>query len=190
MLACISIMSMAAGQEDSVKIQKRPYYFFNIQSGILVGCRDCSIAYDVDASFQITHGIVLTRKWRAAVTLGVDNYEWWRTLPLMGTVLYDIAGKRNKLFVEGGYGWAWGWRPASETEPGFHADEGGRCFTIRLGYRLHFDQLNVAMLAGYKSQAVRAEYQFRQGPNEEPYFTSVVEQNFNRFSLMLSVGWR
>jgi len=186
-LLCFTVSHNLQGQSDTSRGKKK--YFGSIQSGALIGCRDCEVSRDVTFSFQTTHGVQMVNRARAGISVGFDAYPQWQAVPLQASVSYDVIGKHNPIFVDANYGWGWAWRPAGEAEPGFHSDRGGQSFSFRLGYRITQDKISVAIVVGYKEQSVEADYRFVIDSPNVPPATVKLEEKLKTLSLMLAVGW-
>jgi hypothetical protein len=176
---------------DSLKREKFTSYYFSIQTGALIGCGDCKIGKEITFSSSTIHGIKIGKKLRVGAGLGFDSYSNWHTLPLFGSVSWDLIGKKNALFAQLNYGWARAWKPFSEQEYGFNDASGGTAFSSMIGYRIRYGDLQMALLAGYKFQSATAYYNYY--PWLSSYTsneTSTIKENMKRLAISLSVGWR
>lgn len=174
-------------------------YFFNIQTGALVGCNDCDKGKEFTFSATTVQGVTIGNKCRAGLGIGFDSYQNWQTLPLYGMVSWDLIGNKNKnaLFVQVNYGWAHPWfaRDGSysyySSDP-FTAVAGGRMFNPQIGYRVSYYNLKLSIVAGYKFQSITYKKQYYYCPACDLLQQSFdeVTQDMNRVQLMMSVGWR
>jgi hypothetical protein len=181
---------------DSAKQQKFISYFFTVQTGTIVGCRDCKVGKEITFSASTIHGIKVGRKLRVGAGVGFDSYSNWQTLPLFGSVSLDLFGKNNTVFTQLNYGWARAWRPFSNQEYGFKDTNGGQSFSAMIGYRIMYGDMRLALSAGYKFQSATAYYQYSyyswlySNQNYETGTQQTVKENMNRLAILLSVGWK
>jgi hypothetical protein len=181
---------------DTLNRGKFISYYFNIQTGALIGCGDCKIGKEVTFSTSTIHGIRVGKKLRVGAGLGFDSYPNWQTLPLFGSVSWDLAGKKNVIFTQLNYGWARAWKPFSEQEYGFKDANGGQTFSAMIGYRIRSGDIQVAVLAGYKFQLATAYYTYdyyswpSSFSNNETATLQTIKENMNRLAISLSVGWK
>ena len=91
--------------QDSLSKRKIEYYF-QFQSGALIGCTSCSDGKQISFSGSTTHGIKIGRKLRVGAGVGLDSYFEWNTMPLFGSVSWDLIGKKNVLFVKNELWWS------------------------------------------------------------------------------------
>ena len=177
---------------------KKLEYFFNVQSGALIGCGDCSFKQDVSFSAATVHGVTIGKKLRLGAGIGFDAYQRWQTMPLFGSVSWDLFGSKNKnaLFVQFNYGWA---RPSASRSTLYYYQDvnGGRMVSTQVGYRIKYHDLKISLGIGSKYQRVTASYEYptfyydyvgtpRLGT---PSVTTLTE-SINRLALMMSVGWK
>jgi hypothetical protein len=195
MILIIGETSAQTIPSDSVARPKLISYFFNVQSGPLVGCTDCKKVKNYSFSASTIHGLKIGEKLRAGVGLGFDTYRDWRVLPFFGSVSWDLFGKKNKVFTQLNYGWARAWNPYVEMF-GYNAVKGGQSFAAMMGYRIAYGDMRIALLAGWKSQITTMSH-------EQPYyswlmantvyessFRQTTKSNLNRIAISLSVGWK
>ena len=174
-------------------------YYFDMNIGMLAGCRDCGTGTEFTFSTATTHGVTLGRKTRLGAGVGFDTYVGWKTLPLFGAVSYDIAGTKNThaIFVEFqyGYGFAWYTVPANQQHP---TDvNGGQVFAILAGYRVRYHNLRVAISAGFKQQSSTTIYETDNWVVNEkggvvrgtPNITTV-KMDMGRAELRLAFSWK
>jgi hypothetical protein len=181
---------------------KKIRYFFNINSGALVGCQDCKSGSEVTISSSTIHGVIIGKKLRVGMGLGYDSYYLWQTAPLFGAVSWDLIGNKNKnaLFIQVSYGGAFAWRNSIGEygfEYGFKKAEGGKTFAAQIGYRVRYHDLKLSFSAGTKFQEVTTFYEYPtyyytfngQSVLGAPSTKSVL-QELNRLQFNLSVGWK
>lgn len=177
-------------------------YFFNIQSGALVGCNDCGKGKEFTFGVATAQGMTIGNKFRAGIGIGFDSYQNWQTLPIYGMASWDLIGNKTKnaLFVQMNYGWAHPWfvRDGSYSnysyDP-FSAVNGGRMLNPQIGYRISYYSLKLSLMAGYKFQRITYEKHGYFYPNcpacdfPQQSFDEIT-QDMNRVQLMMSVGWK
>ncbi|MBS1486670.1 MAG: hypothetical protein JST43_03705 [Bacteroidetes bacterium] len=176
-------------------------YFFNVQSGALIGCNDCNNGKDVTFSFVTTHGITLGKKARVGLSVGLDSYQNWQTIPIAAIASWDLVGNKNSnaLFLQLSYGWAHPWFVRDGAYANYNSDpfsnqKGGRMFNPQIGYRLKYHDLKLAFLVGYKYQSIsysKIQYYYPwYSMMQQPGITQDVTQDMNRVQFMMSVGWK
>jgi hypothetical protein len=187
--------------KDETLPQKRIEYFFNVQSGMLIGCNDCGKSKDFTFSAATVHGITIGKKARTGIGLGFDSYQNWQAFPLYGMVSWDLIGNKNKnaLFVQMAYGWAHPWfvrdgvYSSYNTDP-FSSVKGGKMFNPQMGYRLRYHDLKLSVAIGYKFQRIfytRPSYSYCLACDFVPRQSfDEITQDMNRVQLMMSVGWK
>ncbi len=190
--------------QEETQSSKSVEYFFNIQTGSLIGCNDCGKGKEFTFSAATVHGVTIGKKLRAGIGLGFDSYQNWQTLPLYGTVSWDLIGNKNKnaLFLQMAYGWAHPWfvrdgAYATNTSDPFSGVSGGRMINPQIGYRVNYYNLKLSIAMGYKFQRIRytnVYYQYLNCPMCDYYTTQIsttdITQDMNRVQLMMSVGWK
>lgn len=195
----VKTKSISKENEESAKLIE---YFFNIQSGTLVGCNDCNKGKEFTFSAATVQGLTISNKFRVGIGVGFDSYQNWQTLPLYGMASWDLIGKKTKnaLFVQMNYGWAHSWfvRNGSYSnysyDP-FSAVNGGRMVNPQIGYRISYYNLRLSLIAGYKFQRIsykKPGYYYSNCPTcdfPQQSFDEVT-QDMNRVQLMMSVGWK
>ena len=184
---------------DTIITDKKITYFFNLQVGSLIGCNDCSAGKEITFTSSTTHGITIGKKLRTGVGIGLDSYYEWHTMPLFGSVSWDVLGTKNTsaVFVQFNYGWSKSWRNESHQGYGFESVDGGRMVSTQLGYRLKYYDLRISLSVGTKYQRVSANYEFPtyyyteeglwvQGSSS----TRTIQESMNRLMFSLTVGWK
>ena len=174
-------------------------YFFNVQTGALVGCNDCNKGKDFAFSTAIVQGVAIGNKLRVGAGLGLDSYQNWQTLPLYGMASWDLIGSKTKnaLFIQMNYGWAHPWFIREGAYSNYFPDpfmdvKGGKMLNPQLGYRISYYNLKLSVIAGYKFQSITYK--------KFPYYcpacdfaqqsTDEVTQDMSRVQIMMSVGWK
>jgi len=177
-------------------------YFFNIQTGALVGCNDCGKGKEFTFSVATAQGMTIGNKFRAGIGIGFDSYQNWQTLPIYGTVSWDLIGNKTKnaLFIQMNYGWAHPWFVLDGFYSNYSYDpfstvNGGRMLNPQIGYRISYYNLKLSLIAGYKFQRIiykNPRYFYPNCPAcdfPQQSFDEVT-QDMNRVQLMMSVGWK
>jgi len=182
---------------EEIQMDKKLTYFFTIQSGALIGCKDCSFKKEVSFSASTIHGVTIGRKLRIGAGIGFDTYQNWQTMPLFGSVSWDLFGNRNKnaFFVQFNYGWAKAWA-SGLTNNYFQKIEGGRMVSTLAGYRVKYHDLRLSFGIGYKYQSVAASYQYPRyyydyiGRFAADANSYRLQESMNRLSLTMIFGWK
>ena len=184
--------------EDVPYNNKKFSYFFTLQSGALIGCKECSFKREVSFSSATIHGVTIGRKLRVGAGLGFDTYQNWQTVPMFGSVSWDLFGTKNKnaLFIQFNYGWAKAM--ANRATLSYYQDvDGGRMVSTQVGYRIRYHDLKISFGLGSKYQRVSASYEYpsyyydfvgtlRSGNSS----STTLRESMNRLSLMMSIGWK
>ena len=187
-----------SSNDSDIEASKKVSYFFNVQSGVLIGCKDCSFKHEVTVSAATTHGITIGKKLRLGAGVGFDSYQNWQTFPLFGSVSWDLFGSKNRnaLFIQFDYGSA---KPkANELTYSPYKDfDTGRMVSTQIGYRINYHDLKISLAIGSKYQRINASYQypsyrydFRGTPIIGTPNTTTLRESINRFSLMMAIGWK
>lgn len=185
-------------QEDVRANSKKFSYFFTLQTGALIGCKECSFGREISFSSATVHGVTIGRKLRVGAGLGFDTYQNWQTVPLFGSVSWDLFGNKNKnaLFLQFNYGWAKAM--ANMATLSYYQDvDGGRMVSTQVGYRIRYHDLKIAFGIGSKYQRVSASYGYPSyyydfvGTLVPGNFSrTTLRESMNRLSLMISIGWK
>jgi hypothetical protein len=170
-------------------------YFFNLQVGPLIGCNECGDSREVTFSASTIHGITVGRKLRIGVGIGFDSYAQWQTMPVFGSLSWDIVGTKNSgaLFLQTSYGSAKSWLTPRNVW-GFKETIGAEMAYAQLGYRFACDDMRVSLGIGSKFQRTHARFEYPTwiptGGTSTVVNTTEVEQELNRFMVIISVGWK
>ena len=182
--------------QDSLSKRNIEYYF-QFQSGALIGCTSCSDGKQISFSGSTTHGIKIGRKLRVGAGVGLDSYFEWNTMPLFGSVSWDLIGKKNVLFVEMNYGGALAsWRPIDYQDYGFQKTNAGKMYSYGLGYRIRYEKIRISMGVGRKTQLVTSYYEYLTYYwNNNNYVLGdpsrkTVKNEMSRLQVWLAVGWK
>lgn len=185
--------------EDSITQRGGFEYFFNVQVGSLVGCGDCTLGKDVTTTATTIHGVTVGRKLRVGGGFGLDSYLRWQTLPMFGSVSWDLLGTRNTqaLFVQIQYGWALGaWRRHEPWDNNFEV-AGRQMISPSIGYRIKYHDVTIALAAGAKFQRVLTSWE-----SPSYYYTqegiwvegtpnkTTVREDMSRFMIAMIIGWK
>jgi len=182
--------------QDSLSKRKIEYYF-QFQSGALIGCTSCSDGKQISFSGSTTHGIKIGRKLRVGAGVGLDSYFDWNTMPVFGSVGWDLIGKKNALYVELNYGSALtSWRPQDYQEYGYQKTNAGKMYSYGLGYRIKYEKMRISFGVGRKTQLVTSYYEYPTYYwNNNNYVQGdpsrkTVRNEMNRLQVWLAVGWK
>ncbi len=183
---------------DTTKNDKKIEYFFNVQVGSLIGCNDCGTK-EVMFTASTLHGVTLRKKLRAGIGVGFDSYDSWQTLPIYGSVSWDLLGTKNTqaLFVQFDYGWSKAWKNLPVAEYGLADDTGGKTYNAIAGYRIRYHDVKIGLSVGSKFQEVTSYYEFPSYVFSEdgiwvegPPSTSAVRRSMKRLMVSLTIGWK
>lgn len=188
--------SLVASKADE---KKRIPYFFRLQTGALIGCNDCSEKKEISFTTSMVHGLTLRNKLRVGVGVGFDSYANWQTLPVFGSLSWDLLTDRNDnaLFIQFDHGWAKSWPSITTRAYGYKGADGGRTYGLNLGYRIKYHDLRVSFALGLKAQNVLSYYEYptyyisitgRQVEGNPS--TQVIEEELRRFQLTMAIGWK
>jgi len=196
---CLAIGFIARAQnltQDSIR-RKRLDYYFQIQSGALIGCSSCSTGKEIIFSGATTHGVKIGGKLRVGAGVGLDSYYVWNTMPVFGNISWDLFGRKNAFFVEANYGGAlFSWRNISYQEYGYQNSKGGKMYSFGLGYRMRYDKVRMSFGMGHKTQVLSSYYEYPtyywQNNNYvigDPS-SKTVRNEMNRLMIWMAVGWK
>jgi hypothetical protein len=177
----------------------RASYFFTIQTGSLIGCKDCNEGKEVSFTSSIIQGVSIGKKLRLGGGVGYDTYVDWQTVPIFVVASWDLFGNRNTnaLYFQFGYGWAKPWMNKISQEYGFKDVRGGSMINLQLGYRINYYNLRITFVAGTKLQQVSSYYEYpsyypsvtgRWVPGEPG--TKIIEEELMRIQFMMGIGWK
>ncbi len=182
--------------QDSISKKKIEYYF-QFQSGSLIGCNSCSDGKQISFSGSTSHGVKIGKKLRVAAGVGLDSYFEWNTMPMFGSVSWDLIGKKNVLYVEMNYGGALAsWKPLDFQEYGYQKTNAGRMISYVVGYRIKYDEMRISIGLGQKNQRLTSYYEY-----ETYYWNNIayvlgdpnrktVKNEINRLQVWIAVGWK
>ena len=85
------------------------HYTGSVMSGVQIGCTDCSVGNQINASAYLINGIQFTKRLQVGVGIGADSYQQWKTMPLFLSVTEKLIGKKNGLLLQLNVGHAWAW---------------------------------------------------------------------------------
>lgn len=185
--------------QDTIKNDELFTYFFILQAGTLVGCNDCSEGKEITFTSSTIHGVMIGKKLRAGLGIGLDSYYAWHTMPVFGSLTFDVFGTKNTsaIFVQFNYGWSKAWLNKTYQDYGYQDADGGPMVNTQLGYRLKYHDLRISLSIGTKYQRVTANYEYPtyHYTNEGVMIlgtpsTTTVQQSMNRLQLALTVGWK
>jgi len=200
-LFIVAVVIGATAQSQHVDLdslsKKKIEYYFQFQSGTLIGCGSCSDGKQITFSGSTTHGIKIGRKLRVGAGVGLDSYFEWNTMPVFGSVSWDLIGKKNALYVELNYGGALAsWRPMNIQEYGFQKSNTGKVYSYAVAYRIKYEKMRISMGIGRKTQLVTTYYEY------PTYYWNLgnyvmgdpsrktIKNEMNRLMVYLAVGWK
>ncbi len=165
---------------------------------MLVGCNECGRGKEITFSAATVHGIKFAKRGRAGAGLGYDSYYGWSTVPVFGSVSWDLFARKNAFFLQFNYGgilktWKYTWY----DEYGYQRSEGKRMVNPMVGYRIRYHDASIALMAGYKFQKIESYYQYENyiwDPNTQKTLMEPIgsseKRSLNRFMISLAVGWK
>lgn len=205
LVIALLLLAISVRAQDSVRQKSR--YFFRIQSGVLVGtqevpdwCSDCQAIQSLTFSAATIHGVTLGKRNRLRVGggLGIDAYEGWITLPAIASASWDLFRKKNALFIQFESGLPLKtWKRSIYEEYGLQSYNGAAMINPALGYRIHYHDVRLALMIGYKRQVINSNYEY-----PSYYWDSIngmlvgdpstlqLHETLNRFMISLAVGWK
>ena len=190
--------ALAATRADSTKRRKAIRYFFNVGVAGMAGCTDCAqTGKTVNFSASTVHGIrILNDKVGVGLGIGLDSYEKWQTLPLFGSVFWDIArGKNGAAFLQMSGGVAAARLNPGSKDYGYAGTGGGLMLNPVAGYRIKSGNLRVYFTAGYKFQRVFEFLQYPyfsyfNPPGSMSEMTQTIRYDMQRVVFGIAIGWR
>ena len=115
-------------------------------------------------------------------------------MPVFASTSYDLAGKKNALFMEVNAGWAKAWRADTQSDiygGSSYQYDGGLMLNPMLGYRIASGDLRVYVAGGYRYQFIRAYYGWEYASMTMPTkYEYQMEHPYHRFVLNIGFGWR
>jgi hypothetical protein len=181
---------------DSLRA-KKVEYFFQLQTGALVGCNSCGDGKQVSFSSAFSNGVKIGRKLRVGAGFGLDSYFNWNLLPVFGMASWDLIGKKNVLFVDLNFGNAIaGWRPEAIDEYGYTDSRYGNMYSYSIGYRIKYEQMRIAVGVGQKTQFVTSYYEYPTYYWRNNNYVmgepgrKEIKNEINRLAVWLSIGWK
>lgn len=169
----------------------RIHYTGTVMSGLQVGCTDCSVGNQINASAYLINGVQLTRRLNVGVGIGADSYQQWKVMPLFLSVSEKLVGKKNGLLLQLNIGHAWAWVDRQQYPLPNFSQEGGLMIHPAVVYQIGLEKFNLNFSFGYKRQMAgyssRWEYQTLQGLI---YNETTVRNEFNRFVMQIGFGWK
>lgn len=189
-------MNAQSINSDSLR-KGRVEYYFQFQSGALVGCNSCDNGKQVSFTSSFINGVKIGRKLRVGAGFGFDSYVDWNIVPFFASASWDLIGKKNVLFLQFNYGdGIGGWRPVQYEEYGLIDSEFGKMYSYSVGYRIKYEQLRITLGIGQKTQMVTTNYEYPtyylrnnlyvQG---DPSRTEIKNQ-MNRLAVFMAIGWK
>lgn len=139
-----------------------------------------SVSYTAD----LVQGVKLKRL-RIGLGIGFDSFARWQTMPLFGQVSYDVLGKKNVIYVQGSYGFAYARKLKEEWEAP-SSDTGGAMLKAMLGYRINVENVRLNFAIGYRFQNVNSSsdiWTFAPGD-----YTIQTREDINRLVFTMGLG--
>jgi hypothetical protein len=181
-------------QTDSLKKKKIEYYF-QFQSGTLIGCASCSDGKQIGFSGSTTHGIKMGKRLRVGGAIGLDSYFQSNTMPVFGSLSWDLFKRKNALYIEVNYGGALAsWKPINFDEYGHQKTHPGRMYSYGVGYRIAYDKIRISVGIGRKTQWMTSYYEYPTYYwNNNSYVMGdpnrrILKNEMNRLAIWMAVG--
>jgi hypothetical protein len=184
---------------DTASIRRRISYFFTMGMGTMIGCNECKITGKT-AGFtaSTTHGLRLGKRLSVGAGIGFDAYEKWKTVPMFSSASWRWLGKKNNVFLQLKYGYAFASLNQDARSFGYANDRGGEMINSSIGYQIGYGDLRLGFSAAYQFQRVFSSYKlpflyscpycaFASVMNES---TKEIRTDMNRFVLGMTVGWK
>lgn len=182
-VACV--LSHGLFATDTLKTRSDTRYFLEVVSGPWIGKKKAG----VDFTSSVVQGIRYKRL-SGGVGVGFDTYDYWRVVPVYGTLGFDVARLgEHAIFLDAGLGHSFTRNPVPEENQNYSfEEEGGRNFHASLGYRITAsDHWRIYFVGGYKYQRLRYTERWSWGggaPNAWHTSTVVIE----RVYLQIGIG--
>lgn len=169
----------------------RIHYTGTVMSGLQIGCTDCSVGNQINATAYLINGVQLTKRLNVGVGIGADSYQHWKVMPLFLSVSEKLTGNKNALLLQLNVGHAWAWVDRPQYPLPNFSQQGGLMFHPALVYQIGMEKFNLNFSVGYKRQNAsysnRWEYQTFQGLT---YNETTVRSEFNRLVLQIGFSWK
>lgn len=196
-----SICQVCAQSEmDSTELaaQKEFSYYFTIRSGAATGCKVCAAGNHLALSVSTIHGFTIGDRWRLGAGIGLDSYEDWQTIPVFGSLSFDLFKLNDsRFYTQMVYGYSKALRNYEYSTENFKDGKWGLMVNPEMGYRVKRDNMSVSFFMGYKFQKISASYMY-------PYYhynidgtffpdggsTTRISMELNRLTLGIGVGWK
>ncbi|MCA4898502.1 MAG: hypothetical protein ACK514_18940 [Bacteroidota bacterium] len=167
------------------------HYTGSVMSGVQIGCTDCSVGNQINASAYLINGIQFTKRLQVGVGIGADSYQQWKTMPLFLSVTEKLIGKKNGLLLQLNVGHAWAWVDRQQYPLPNFSQQGGLMIHPAVVYQIGLEKVNLYFTVGYKRQIAsyssRYEWETLQGA---AYHETTVRNEFNRFVVQIGFGWK
>lgn len=197
----VSVLIVVASQSQDLKVdslkKKKIEYYFQFQSGTLIGCTSCSDGKQIGFSGSTTHGIQIGKRLRIGGALGLDSYFQANTMPVFGSLSWDLFKRKNALYIEVNYGGALAsWRPIDTQEYGYQKTHAGRMYSYGVGYRITYDKIRISVGVGRKTQWITSYYEYPTYYwNNNTYVMGdpnrkILKNEMNRLAIWMAVGWK
>jgi len=189
----------SAAMGDTIISDKFIEYFFNVQVGALIGCSDCISEKEVSFTVSTVHGITVGEKFRVGGGFGYDSYLSWQTMPIFGSLSWDLLGTKNTnaLFLQFNYGFALPWRTEHLWEVGQTSVDGGQMVYGMAGMRIKYYDLRLSFTIGGKVQALSSYFEtpnyyidVNGNPVQGTSSKTSIEETMKRFAVTMTIGWK
>lgn len=115
----------------------------------------------VNVSFQTVNGYQFNKFLGVGLGAGVNNFEYYTTVPVYASVKGFLMDKKISPFYFGdiGYGFAWD-RDNNQDVMALENVHGGIYWQVGVGYQINFSSSAMAFYLGYLNQKVGADYAY------------------------------
>jgi hypothetical protein len=188
--------SAATDPLDSIPA-KQHRYFFSFRTAVLP-CGYCEMDGKLTGLLSTVHGVRLNKTFSVGAGLGITTAGGLWITPVFGHLKMNLLGKnkKNKLFGELNYGWAFAGSSYFENEFMTETTSCRRYLQPSIGYSIHYHDMRIGVLVGVQAIKLNTRYEYG-GYNDgwgfhrtaTPTITDY-QYEVSRLMVGLSVGWR
>jgi len=168
---------------DSVAV-KKVRHRFSVQSGALVRWPEAFASWS--ACYTLAHA--QAPRWQGGVSLGLENFSGWNTVPVAVLVRFDLS-RTKPWFLQAAAGRAWARHLPDFRSPAFRGDSGGPAYFIGVGKTLYRSRVEISLVTGYRVQQVSWWEAINFGTRPASSARTDFEQTFRRLAFVLQISW-
>src|SRR5687768_16348525 len=185
LISCVSLISFSAlAQSDS--LYSKASYFLSIHSGGLFGKKGNGSSLTVTLLQGVRY-----KRFAFGAGIGYDAYPEWRTMPLFGSIGYDLTRVSDKaFFIQINAGHSVARYPKADEDQFTYTEDGGFLFHPQVGYRIQNGKMKLFITAGYKIQSLNYEQTPKWWIWGWPSGKVFVHRDIERISLQIGFGLR